>query len=415
MIDIHAQLRSAQDSSADVRRLTADQKSTLLYSIADEVLNDADLIIEINSTEVENARRNSMEESALDRLALDHQRIKSMVQATKQVADLDEVVGEVLDSFTGASGIQIKKVRVPLGVVAVIYENRPNVTMDSAAIALKSSNAVVLRGSSSALQTNKAIVAAIHRALDVQNLARSAVTFIQDSTRDGAKELMQARGLIDVLIPRGGESLINAIYEDAKVPYIIDGAGNCHVYVDKDADLDMAEKIVLNSKIQRPSVCNSAESLVVHRDVAKEFIERISKAFSKKNVAMVGDSCSVDFGAGNITLGTESDFGQEFLDLKISIAVVETLDGAINHVNKYSTGHSESIITDNPDSASRFMNEVTSAVVMHNTSTRFTDGERFGFGAEIGISTQKLHARGPMALRELTTYQYRVHSDGATV
>lgn len=415
MIDIHAQLRSAQDSSADVRRLTADQKSTLLYSIADEVLNDADLIIEINSTEVENARRNSMEESALDRLALDHQRIKSMVQATKQVADLDEVVGEVLDSFTGASGIQIKKVRVPLGVVAVIYENRPNVTLDSAAIALKSSNAVVLRGSSSALQTNKAIVAAIHRALDVQNLARSAVTFIQDSTRDGAKELMQARGLIDVLIPRGGESLINAIYEDAKVPYIIDGAGNCHVYVDKDADLDMAEKIVLNSKIQRPSVCNSAESLVVHRDVAKEFIERISKAFSKKDVAMVGDSCSVDFGAGNITLGTESDFGQEFLDLKISIAVVETLDGAINHVNKYSTGHSESIITDNPDSASRFMNEVTSAVVMHNTSTRFTDGERFGFGAEIGISTQKLHARGPMALRELTTYQYRVHSDGATV
>lgn len=415
MIDIHAQLRNAQDSSADVRRLTADQKSTLLYSIADEVLNDADLIIEINSTEVENARRNSMEESALDRLALDHQRIKSMVQATKQVADLDEVVGEVLDSFTGASGIQIKKVRVPLGVVAVIYENRPNVTLDSAAIALKSSNAVVLRGSSSALQTNKAIVAAIHRALDVQNLARSAVTFIQDSTRDGAKELMQARGLIDVLIPRGGESLINAIYEDAKVPYIIDGAGNCHVYVDKDADLDMAEKIVLNSKIQRPSVCNSAESLVVHRDVAKEFIERISKAFSKKDVAMVGDSCSVDFGAGNITLGTESDFGQEFLDLKISIAVVETLDGAINHVNKYSTGHSESIITDNPDSASRFMNEVTSAVVMHNTSTRFTDGERFGFGAEIGISTQKLHARGPMALRELTTYQYRVHSDGATV
>ena len=311
-MEIHDQLVSAQSASADVRRLTPDQKSSLLHTIADEVQKNSDAIIEINSLEVENARNNSMEQSALDRLVLDSQRI----------ADLKDVVGEVLETFSGDNGIEIQKIRVPLGVVAVIYENRPNVTLDSAAIALKSSNAVVLRGSSSALQTNKAIVAAIHRALDVHKLSRSAVSFIQDSTRDGARELMQARGLIDVLIPRGGESLINAIYQDAKVPYIIDGAGNCHVYVDKDADLDMAENIVLNSKIQRPSVCNAAESLVVHRDVAKEFIERIAKALAKKDVEMVGDSCAVDFGGGNIVQAVESDFGKEFLDLKISLAVV---------------------------------------------------------------------------------------------
>lgn len=412
---IHAQLEKAKSAGSQVRKLTSAQKHKLLNAIADEVSSGAEKILVVNEAEVQKARNDEVHESALDRLALTQDQIKSMVDSVRAVADLDDVVGEVLESWTQPSGIEIEKVRVALGVVAVIYENRPNVTLDSAVIALKSSNAVVLRGSSSALETNKEIVACIHRALDGFGLDSSAVTFIDDASRDGALEVMQARGLIDVLIPRGGESLINAIYEDAKVPYIIDGAGNCHVYVDKDADLDMAQKIVINSKTQRTSVCNAAESLVLHASIAKEFMQTIVPALKKKEVEIVGDSRAVENGNGLVSPADEDDFSREYLDLKISVAVVDSIEEAIDHVNKYSTGHSESIVTDNPEAAAKFMDEITSAVVMQNTSTRFTDGQRFGFGAEIGISTQKLHARGPMALKELTTYQYRVRSNGAVV
>lgn len=414
-MDIADQLHKAKQATSTARSLTTKQKHDLIFAIAESIEKNKDDILQINSDEVLAAKQNGIESSACDRLMLDSERIKAMVSATKAVADLQDPVGEVLESWTQPSGISIEKVRVPLGVVAVIYENRPNVTLDSAVIALMSGNVCVLRGSSAARMTNKAIVNAMHQAVTDFGLAKDLITFIDDPSRQGANKLMTSKGFIDVLIPRGGPSLIKAIEENATVPTIIDGAGNCHVYVDKDADLDMAEKIVINSKTQRTSVCNTAESLVVHSSVAPEFIPRIEKALINKNVVLLGDQKSVDLSMGNIALANEQDFADEYLDLKMSVVIVETLYDAINWVNNYSTGHSESIVTDNPESASAFMDGVSSAVVLVNTSTRFTDGQRFGFGAEIGISTQKLHARGPMAFKELTTYQYRVVSDGAIV
>ncbi len=409
------QLRDAQAAAVFARALSTEKKIELLDDIADSVEANIDTIQKTNEAEVDAARQNGLDASQLDRLTLTPDRIRSMVEGTRSIAHLDDPVGEVLESWTQDSGITIEKVRVPLGVVAVIYENRPNVTLDSAAISLMSGNACVLRGSSGARHTNKAIVSAIHDGITSVGAPNTLVTFIDDPTREGATALMQSRGLIDVLIPRGGPSLISAIEEHATVPTIIDGAGNCHVYVDKDADLDLAERIVVNSKTQRTSVCNAAESLVVHESVAAEFIPRIVKALKMKDVELVGDTRSVELSGKEVALASDEDFAAEFLSLKMSIAVVGSLTEATEWINRYSTGHTESIITDNPENVATFMAGITSAVVMHNTSTRFTDGERFGFGAEIGISTQKLHARGPMALKELTTYQYRVRSDGATV
>lgn len=414
-MDIRDQLIQAKSATNFARSLVAEKKAEIILAIADEIESATESILSVNKTEVELAKNNGLDDSQCDRLTLTADRIRSMVASTRSIAEIDDPVGEVLETWTPPSGIKISKVRVPIGVVAVIYENRPNVTLDSAAISIMSGNVCVLRGSSAARSTNKEIVEAIHSALLKCGAPESLVTFIDDPTREGADSVMKARGLIDVLIPRGGPSLIKAIEDNATVPTIIDGAGNCHLYVDRDADLDLAERIVVNSKTQRTSVCNSAESLVVHSSVAKEFIPRIVKALRLKDVDLVGDLASVELSGGEITQAGEGEFGEEFLGLKMSVAVVDSIEGAIDWVNKYSTGHTESIITDNPESASKFMDLVTSAVVMQNTSTRFTDGERFGFGAEIGISTQKLHARGPMALKELTTYQYRVSSDGATV
>jgi len=414
-MDIVGQLKTANSVTSFARALTTHGKSQIISSIADQIENVAEEILLINSDEVLLAKAGGLDESQCDRLTLTPDRIRSMVAATRSVSNLEDPIGEVLETWTQSSGITISKIRVPIGVVAVIYENRPNVTLDSAVISIMSGNVCVLRGSSGARATNKAIVQAIHAALKREGAPTELVTFIDDPTREGALSIMQARGLVDVLIPRGGPSLIKAIEDNATVPTIIDGSGNCHVYVDRDADLDIAEKIVVNSKTQRTSVCNSAESLVVHSSVAKEFVPRIVKALNLKGVEIVGDQSSVDLADGKVSLAGEGEFAEEFLGLKISIAVTDSISDAIDWVNKYSTGHTESIVTDNPESAEAFMAGVTSAVVMQNTSTRFTDGERFGFGAEIGISTQKLHARGPMALKELTTYQYRVSSEGAIV
>lgn len=414
-MDFHDQLLAAQAAAIYARTASSDQKKELLNAIADSVEKHAEHIQEINSHEVADARAQGIDDSQLDRLTLTPDRIRAMVSATRSIADLKDPIGDVLERWTQDSGITIEKVRVPIGVVAVIYENRPNVTLDSAAISIMSGNACVLRGSSAARQTNKAIVEAIHEGISTSKAPKSLVTFIDDPTREGAIALMQSRGLIDVLIPRGGPSLISAVEEHATVPTIIDGAGNCHVYVDKDADLDLAEKVVVNAKTQRTSVCNAAESLIVHASVAKEYIPRIVKALHMKDVELVGDERAVELSGKEVSRATEEDFAAEFLSLKMSIAIVDSLSEAVDWINRYSTGHTESIITDNPENAATFMSTITSAVVMHNTSTRFTDGERFGFGAEIGISTQKLHARGPMAFKELTTYQYRVSSDGATV
>jgi glutamate-5-semialdehyde dehydrogenase len=325
------------------------------------------------------------------------------------VAVLPDPVGEIVEGWTRPNGLVIEKVRVPLGVVAIVYENRPNVTSDAFGLCLKSGNAAFLRGSSSALQSNKAIAGVLREGLTKAGLPADAMLLVEDTRYEAATEFMRLREYIDCLIPRGGPSLINAVLENATVPYVIDGDGNCHVYVDEHADLDQALEIVVNAKTQRPSVCNAAESLVVHQAIANEFLPRAARALD--GVELVGDDASraiVD------TIGPASadDFGTEFLALKMSVAVVPTLEAAIDHVNTYGTGHTEAICTTDVDTARRFEREVDAAAVIVNASTRFTDGEEFGFGAEIGISTQKLHARGPMGLRELTTTKYVVHGEG---
>lgn len=416
-MSLNTLFKEAKDASLVMRTLSSKRKADLINAIAEQVSKNSEEIITVNEKECKEARANGLSESEVDRLFLDESRIIAMCDAAKKVASLEDNIGETLEIFTGANNIQIKKVRVPLGLVAVIYENRPNVTLDAACIALKSSNAIILRGSSSAFKTNQVIVKAIKLAIKNEDLDENIVSFVDDPSRESALELMQAKDYVDVLIPRGGPALIKAIEENATVPFVIDGSGNCHVYVDSEADLDMATEMVINSKTQRTSVCNAAESLVVHKDIAEKFVPMIVEKLVECDVLIHGDEKVIDLAGNNFNIirATDEDFAKEYLGLEISIAVVSDLESAIKHVNKFSTGHSESIITSSEDNAEKFMSLIDSAVVLHNTSTRFTDGERFGFGAEIGISTQKLHARGPMALKELTTYQYRVVSDGAIV
>jgi glutamate-5-semialdehyde dehydrogenase len=334
-----------------------------------------------------------------------------MARGLRQVAALADPVGEVLDGWRRPNGLLISRVRVPLGVVGIIYENRPNVTSDAAGLCLKSGNAAFLRGSSAALTSNQAIVALLREGLAKTGLPEDALILVTDPRRESTVEFMQLRGFVDCLIPRGGPSLIQAILENATVPYVIDGDGNCHVYVDAAADLDTALAIVVNAKTQRPSVCNAAESLIVHAAVAEEFLPRAADAL--EGVELVGDDRARGIvGPERMAGATDEDFSREFLELKLSVAVVDDLDAAIQHIRRHGSGHTEAIVTTDLSAAARFTTEVDAAVVVVNASTRFTDGEEFGFGAEIGISTQKLHARGPMGLRELTTYKYVIYGDG---
>jgi len=332
-----------------------------------------------------------------------------MATGLRQVAALPDPVGEVLDGWTRPNGLRISRVRVPLGVVAIIYENRPNVTSDAAGLCLKSGNAAFLRGSSGAITSNLAIAAVLREAAAKAGLPEDAVVLVGDTSREAAVEFMQQRDSIDCLIPRGGPSLIRSILDHATVPYVIDGDGNCHVYVDESADLEMALAIVVNAKTQRPSVCNAAESLLVHRSVAEVFLPRAAGALT--GVELLGDDATRALvpGAG---VADDDDYATEFLDLRMSVRVVDSLDEAIAHVNRFGSGHSEAIVTRSLEAADRFVDEVDAAAVVVNASTRFVDGEEFGFGAEIGISTQKLHARGPMGLRELTTAKYVVRGTG---
>ena len=332
-----------------------------------------------------------------------------MADGLRQVAALADPVGEVVEGWVRPNGLRIEKVRVPLGVVAIIYENRPNVTSDAAALCLKSGNAAFLRGSSAALASNQAIAAALRQGFAKAGLPEDSLVLVEDTSHESAREFMQLRGVIDCLIPRGGRSLVQAVFDNATVPYVIDGDGNCHVYVDASADMEMALSIVVNGKTHRPSVCNATESLVVHRDVAREFLPAAAEALA--GVRLVGDQAARSI-VPSIEPATEEDWGQEYLDLVLSIRVVDDLDAAIAHVQRYSSGHTESIVTRDLLAAQRFTREVDAAAVVVNASTRFTDGEQFGFGAEIGISTQKLHARGPMGLRELTTTKYIVTGNG---
>ena len=368
-------------------------------------------MLEANALDVDSALDSGSSPTVIDRLRLDERRIRSMAGGLRQVAGLPDPVGETVTGWVRPNGLEIRQVRVPLGVVGIIYENRPNVTSDAAGLCLKSGNAAFLRGSSAALQSNIAVSSLLREGYEKAGLPADSLILVEDTNHESAREFMRMRDVIDCLIPRGGASLITAVLEHATVPYVIDGDGNCHVYVDVAADLDMAASIVINAKTQRPSVCNAAESLLVHRDVAERFLRMVDPGIA--SVELRGDEEAIRIlGPGRVSLATEDDYSREFLDLIISVKVVADLDEAITHIRRYSSGHTEAIITTNLEAAERFQREVDAAVVVVNASTRFTDGEEFGFGGEIGISTQKLHARGPMALRELTTTKYLVNGSG---
>ena len=403
--------RRAKAASRRLATASTAAKDAALLAAADLLVAHRAEILTANAVDVARAESAGVSATVVDRLRLTEARIEAMAGGLRQVAALPDPVGEVLDGWTRPNGLRITRVRVPLGVVAIIYENRPNVTSDAAGLCLKSGNAAFLRGSSGAIDSNRAIAGVLRDAVGKAGLPADAVILVEDVSREAAVEFMQLRGAIDCLIPRGGPSLIASIREHATVPFVIDGDGNCHVVVDAAADLDMALDIVVNAKTQRPSVCNAAESLVVDAAVADTFLPAVAAALA--GVELVGDDRARALVPG-MGEATEDDWASEFLDLKLAVRVVDSLDEAIEHVTRYGSGHSEAIVTTDLRAADRFCAEVDAAAVVVNASTRFVDGEEFGFGAEIGISTQKLHARGPMGLRELTCVKYVVRGEGQT-
>ena len=388
---------------------STETKDAALLAAADLLVERTADLLEANGLDVAAAEAAGTDAGIVDRLRLDESRVAAMAAGLRQVAGLTDPVGHVVDAWERPNGLRISRVRVPLGVVAIIYESRPNVTSDAAGLCLKSGNAAFLRGSSTAIHSNLAIAAVLREAIESAGLPADAVVLVDDTSRESAVEFMQQRGYVDCLIPRGGPSLIASILEHATVPYVIDGAGNCHVYVDAAADLAVAERVLVNAKTQRTSVCNAAESLVVHAGIAAEFLPIADAALTE--VELVGDGRARSL-VPRMGVATDEDFSTEYLDMKLSVRVVDSLDEAIDHINRTSTGHSEAIITTDAETAEAFLARVDAAAVLWNASTRFVDGEEFGFGAEIGISTQKLHARGPMGLDQLTTAKFVVRGDG---
>jgi glutamate-5-semialdehyde dehydrogenase len=400
--------RRAKAASRVLATTSSAAKDDALRGAADLLVARSAELLAANAVDVARAEADGVAATVVDRLRLTDARIEGMAGGLRQVAGLPDPVGEVLDGWVRPNGLRVQRVRVPLGVVAIIYENRPNVTSDAAGLCLKSGNAAFLRGSSGAISSNLAIAAVLREAVAKAGLPADAVVLVADTSREAAVEFMRQRESIDCLIPRGGPSLIRSILDNATVPYVIDGDGNCHVYVHADADLDMALDIVVNAKMQRPSVCNAAETLLVHADVADTFLPRAAEALA--GVELLGDARTCSLVAA--TPADEEAWSTEFLDLRMAVKVVGGLDDAIEHIAHYGSGHSEAIVTRSVDAADRFTTEVDAAAVVVNASTRFVDGEEFGFGAEIGISTQKLHARGPMGLRELTCAKYIVRGTG---
>ncbi|MGH9107195.1 MAG: glutamate-5-semialdehyde dehydrogenase [Acidimicrobiales bacterium] len=399
----------AKEASRALALATTAAKDAALLTAADLLVQRSEELLTANAADVERAEAEGASTTVVDRLRLSPGRIATMSSGLRQVAALADPVGEVVEGWVRPNGLRIEKVRVPLGVVAVIYENRPNVTSDAAGLCLKSGNAAFLRGSSAALASNQAIAAALREGLAKAGLPEDGLVLVDDTSRGSARELMTMRGVVDCLIPRGGPELMKAVLDDATVPYVIDGDGNCHLYVDASADLDMALCLLVDGKTQRPSVCNATESLLVHGAVAAEFLPRAAAALA--GVRLVGDEEARRL-VPSVEPATEEDWGKEYLDLVLSVRVVDDLDAAIAHVHRFGSGHTEAIVTRDLVAAQRFTREVDAAAVVVNASTRFTDGEQFGFGAEVGISTQKLHARGPMGLRELTTAKYIVTGSG---
>ena len=402
---------NAKEAEKTLMIASSEKKNQALKKIAEGLIENTDKIIEANKVDLENGEKNGMAKSMLDRLKLDKERIEGMAKGVLDVATLPEPVGRILSATERPNGLRIEKVSTPIGVIAVIFEARPNVTSDAAALCLKSGNTVILRGGKEAINSNKTIAKVMRQAVKEAGMPEDVIQLVEDTSRESANELMKMNEYVDVLIPRGGAGLIQAVVKNATVPVIETGVGNCHIYIDKNADLKKAVDIVFNAKTSRPSVCNAAESLLIHKDIAKEALVAIKNKLDEKDVTLVGDSKAREI-IPDMEKATDADWATEYLDYKMSVKIVDSVEEAIDHIYKYSTGHSECIVTENAGTAEKFMNQVDSAAVYLNASTRFTDGGEFGFGAEIGISTQKLHARGPIGLPELQSFKYKIYGDG---
>ncbi|MCM1126757.1 MAG: glutamate-5-semialdehyde dehydrogenase [Lachnospiraceae bacterium] len=394
----------------ELQKMSTEAKDNALYKAAEALVRNSRWIIEQNAIDIRHGEEKGMHAGLLDRLRLDEGRIRSMAEGLKQVAELPDPVGEVMETIERPVGLHIEKRRVPIGVIGIIYESRPNVTADAFGLCFKSGNAVILKGGSDAICSNLAITSVIREALDKEGISKDMIQLIESTDRSVVQEFMKLREYVDLLIPRGGAGLIRSVVENSMIPVIETGTGNCHIYVDEYADLDKAVPIIINAKTQRIGVCNACESLVIHESVSDSLLPRLAKALKEHDVEIRGDEKVQDL--IDCVPASEEDYGTEYLDYIISMKTVSSLDEAISHINRYNTKHSEAIITEKKEHAERFLNEVDAACVYVNASTRFTDGFEFGFGAEIGISTQKIHARGPMGLRELTSYKYAIRGEG---
>lgn len=403
--------KNARNAEVLVRNLSANEKNKVLLKVAEALTENADTLTAANGLDVENGRKNNMPEALVDRLLLTGDRIRGMAEGLRQVAALEDPVGEVLGMKKRPNGLMIGQKRVPLGVIGIIYEARPNVTADAFALCFKTGNVVILKGGSDAIHSNEAIVKCIREVLREQGITEDAIQLITDTSRETTAEFMKMNQYVDVLIPRGGRGLIKAVVENSTIPVIETGTGNCHIYVDETADLQMAADIIMNAKTQRVGVCNACESVLVHEKVKDEFLPVLARRLQEKQVEIRADEAACELIPGAVH-ATEEDWGREYLDYILSLKVVSSVEEAISHINQYNTGHSEAIITNNYEHAQKFLDQVDAAAVYVNASTRFTDGFEFGFGAEIGISTQKLHARGPMGLLALTTTKYIIYGNG---
>lgn len=411
MTEVRSKTTLAKGVTSILGQLTTEQKNEALLTAADALVANSAAIIEANKEDLERGRANGTSESLLDRLALNDSRILSIAEGLREIVALPDPVGDILESIERPNGLHITKKRVPIGVIGIIYEARPNVTVDAMGLCLKTGNAVVLRGGSSALSSNSKIVEVIHEALSSTTIPRDAVQLIEDPNRSSVDEMLKLKGLLDVVIPRGGSSLIQNVVENSIVPVIETGAGICHTYIDASADVQMALDIALNAKVQRPSVCNAMETLLIHEDFAKKHLTHLAEAFKSANVEIRGCSTTNQELPWS-KIATDEDFATEYNDYILNMKIVSNVDEAIEHISKFGTMHSECIVTEDAANVERFMNEIDAAAVYHNASTRFTDGFEFGYGAEIGISTQKLHARGPMGLPALTSTKYYILGTG---
>ena len=403
--------KRVKKASVELSVATTDEKNRILKAIADSLRENCEKIIKANEIDIQNGVNNGMSKALLDRLMLNAERIEGMAQGVEDVISLPDPVGKILWETERPNGLKIQRVSSPLGVVGIIYEARPNVTSDAAALCIKSGNTAILRGGKEAFNSNSAIMDVMRSAIEKTGFNPDIVELIRDTSRESSTALMRMNEYVDVLIPRGSANLINAVVQNSTVPVIETGAGNCHIYVDEFADIDMATEIVFNAKTQRISVCNTAESLLIHKNIAEFALITIKAKLDEKNVILYGDEVACEI-CSDIEKATEEDWATEYLDYKMSVKIVSSLEEAVGHIRKYSIGHSESIITENTENAEKFMNSVDSSAVYHNASTRFTDGGEFGFGAEIGISTQKLHARGPLGLEQLNSFKYKIYGNG---